>query len=100
MTPSRLAAGVQIKVARRQHDRLQENSVVEPATPLQVTIDGKDQPDRRAEKFEVAPGCDPARLPVALGDVEEPIELPSDLAAPALVGFGERFRVVVVFAER
>src|SRR5213076_3088118 len=78
----RLRAGFQAICARRQHDVLQEHSIIEPAALLHHPVYGKKQADRRTEELDIAAVLGMHALLVGPADTEQAIQVPPNLAAP------------------
>ncbi len=92
-----LRAGVETAAARGHHDVLQKHAVVEPAALLHHPVDGENQTDRRVEKQVVAAMLGVHGGLVALGDAQQAVQVPADLAAAVDVGRTPFAGVVGVF---
>ena len=92
----RLRAGVEAAAARRDHDALQEHAEVEPAALAHDPVDREHQADRRAEELVVAPVLRVHARLVGLGDAEQAVQVPADLAAALDEGRAPLGRVVGV----
>jgi hypothetical protein len=92
-----LRAGVEVVRARGHHDVLEEHAEVEPAALAHDAVDGEHQADRRAEEFVVAAMLRVHARLVGLGDAEQAVEIPADLAPPLDEGRAPLGRVVGVF---
>ena len=68
------------------HDVLQEHAVVHPAALLQHAVDAEDQAHRCVEEAVVATMLAVHTRLVGLGDAEEPVQIPADLAAAVEIG--------------
>src|SRR5436309_1397708 len=79
---SGLRAGVESAPARRDHHVLEEHAEVEPAALPHDPVDREHEADRRVEELVVAPVLRVHALLVGLGDAEEAVQVPADLAAP------------------
>ena len=84
------------RAARRDHHVLQEHAEVEPAALAHDPVDREHEADRRAEELVVAPVLRVHPLLVGLGDAEQAVEIPADLAAPVDEGRPPLGRVVRV----
>src|SRR5450755_4140209 len=78
----RLRAGVEALAARRDHDALQEHAEIEPAALAHDAVDREHQADRRPEELVVAPMLRVHALLVGLGEAEQAVQIPADLAPP------------------
>src|SRR3546814_8480715 len=85
---------MQAVAARRNHDVLQEQAVVEPAPQLKPPVDGEDQADRRVEEDVIAAALLLHALLFALLDAEQAVKAPADGAAPAEIGLEELIRII------
>ncbi len=88
---------VQPVAARQQHHRLDIAAEVRPLRRTHAAVDRQEQPDRRAEEFEIA-----RVLPIAAGAVlarhtDRLIKRGADLAAAGFIGLFQTARVDVVF---
>src|SRR5258708_1046636 len=96
VSPRLDAASVQALAAGKQHDGLHEHAEVRPLRRPHGAVDGKEQPDRRAEQLEIARILAIARRPVLARNSDRMIELRADLAAPGMIWLLEWLRVDLV----
>ena len=92
--PCCLRTGIQSLPSRGHADVLNKHSVIQPAHPSHITIDGKDHADRCVEELEIPRVKLAGFFVLAFADAEQTIHIPADLAAPCQIGIAVLFEIM------
>src|SRR6266567_820942 len=94
----RLRASVNSMPARRDRDRSDQDSEIQPASDLKILVQREYYPDGSAEELVIAQPRLMRALVIAFAYAEKAVHIPADLAAAAQKWFAPMHGIVIPFA--